>query len=472
MKRSDLLVTIFLLLGCAISFGEAGDAHLYGGGDPTDEKLASARERLRQSFGLLRVGMDSESLCTADACVKSYDPALCQAVRAMAPLEQALCRKFLSERIDALSLAAESSQSPFVLSDKALVIKEGGKSRPVGAITEHAVSKGAVTWHRETVRGMPLESILALFVHELGHRIGLDEKTLVIKDEAPLPPFVTGRKFLDAAGAAMALYAMEHSAPRQAPPAFPAGIELGKACAPRGDSVDRFLMGVAIDAERTVLGTGELSSWRALLPALSKASGEPLLLAFLQARLGSREARALEVRRLFRQTLLRAPSSAESALMVERLAAGVPYEAIVASLMGDREYATSRHADGPQQFIVAVYSDLFGRSPSYQELRRYLGQAQSIDRASTVLQIMKGAREPWDRWVTAWYRDYLNRLPSSEEADEQARRLRGGAGWEAARASILSRPEYFALQALRWERCEVGASRAVSGASAAKFPPR
>lgn len=464
MSRAWLLLCLFLAPG--VSLGEAGDAHLYGGGDPTDEKLASGRERLRQSFGLLKAGMDVAQLCTADACAAAYDSALCQAVRSLTPPQAEKCRSFLLGRLDQLERAADPSRSPFRLTDETLRVPDaGGALRPVAAMTKHAAEEGPITWHRETVRGLPLETVVALFVHELGHRVGLDDATRVIRDEAALPPFQTGRQFLDAIGAAMALYAMEHSVPRQSPPAFPPGIELAEACGAARDTVDRFLLGVGLDAEKLVLPAAELAGWRAMLPSLAKASGEPLLAAFVQARLGSPAARALEVRRLFRQLLLRAPTPDETRLMVERLSAGVPYEAIVASVMGDDEYATKRRALGPQQFVVSVYADLHGRAPTYQEIRAYVSRMEGLDRPSAVLQMMRAGREPWERWVNAWYKDYLNRIPTATEAEEQMKRLRGGAGWEAVRASLLSRPEYVALQALRWERCPKPARGIASQAS-------
>jgi hypothetical protein len=81
---------------------------------------------------------------------------------------------------------------------------------------------------------------------------------------------------------------------------------------------------------------------------------------------------------------------------VTQLRNGVPARNVEAGILGSDEYF-QRHNSDPAQFIVGLYVDVLGRSPSHTEVGIWLDKWDSFggDREGLARAFLREARESW-----------------------------------------------------------------------------
>lgn len=448
MRRGPLAVILLTWAVLARAEG-GGNASLYGGGDPAAARLVAASARLGRALELIAAGFNVSRLCDPATCGATGDAA-CRHLAALGSEEKAACRAWLTSR--AAELARWNTREKTPLEISATPLRLPGSGRAVAALTKLG-EPGPIVLDGAIARASDESALLALLGHELGHK-PRGAQGLALADDAEAAPFRSGRALLDAAGAALAVYSLRQAVPAQAPAELPLDVDRLAACRLATTPRNRYLVGLHADA------TGKLPAARDLATAPVDASSLEALgelsvaRTFVRALVGSRAAREATLDGLFHRYLLRAPSAGELSLMVSRVANGVPYEAIVAAILGDTEYASLRGAEAPAAWLNVAFSDLAYRLPSQRERDRFLAVLQGRERASVAIAILKESGGGWNRWIEEWYARWLNRAPSAEELAVHASALRAGAGWETVMTEILRSPEYAALQALRWSGCE------------------
>lgn len=427
----------------------AGNGQGYSGGDPEGGRLAAARERLRKALSLIVRGHAPSGLCSPRACGPGRgDPALCHALAALPSADTGACRAFLVETAAQLLEASSPERSPLALSAMPLTASVPGlPGRRVAALTPRA--GGAIVVHAASVAASSREGLVALLLHEIGHRVAwrggpIDDEVVVTGTSS------RGAALLDAAGAAIALFSDTQVIPAQAPPPVPEGGDRGAICARATDLESRYVLGLALDSSGETPDGATLARWRGAAASAIAAGDEDAVARVALAATSSREARARFIDELFRLALLRKPTVSELERTQSRLAAGLSYDAVVASVLGDPQYTTA-HAHGTQeQFVVSVFVDLVGRLPTAGEAAPYT--ASALDHATIARRIFRREAGAAERLVREWFTRYLNREPGAAERDAYVAMVRKGLSWEVARARILSLPEYRLLQSERFSR--------------------
>ncbi len=436
-----------------------GTGEIYSGGDPRHPRLEGARAQLNQALRLVKAGTDAASLCTPKQCRATSDAALCHVLQALSKPQQDYCRAFLGSSAEKMLELDTDERTPLVLSSVPLYTAgdKPGALRPVAAITKRG-PKGAIAFHEGTIDSLSQSSLLALLTHELGHKISVGNN-VSIGDEPAVGPFAHGHELLDAAGAALGLFAPEYATPAQQPPSLPETFTPEKSCPLAGDVTSQLILGMLADTEGLLPAAERISSIRARLEALARESSlESARVAVARETFASRAARGEVVSAMFRRHLLRAAEAEEIRLMAARLDGGDPYESVLASILGDNEYASahgaaSDAAGGRGGYVSAIFLDLTGRKPTTLETETTVRQLESFDRASWALAFLTKNTDAVSHLVESWYRRYLNRVPSRAESAEAMKRLAAGEGWDVARAQLMASAEYLALQQARFAGC-------------------
>ncbi len=440
-----------------------GNGEIYSGGDPRYVRLVSAREQLNQALSLITAGVDSEGLCSPSHCDAGSDKNLCHILQSLTTEQRNECRRFLTDNAAELAKLDTEAATPFRMSAVPLTAPgaSAGSYRSVSAITRRGL-KGPIIFHQSSIGELGQAPLLALLTHELGHKLsGRPWATDGISDEKPTGHFKRGRDFLDAAGAAIGLYAPEYASPTQQPPPAPAGVSEIAACGIANDRIGRVFLGWAADVESRSATSEYVDAMRKNLDKLTKESRiETALQKLAQQQLSGDAARKQSVTSLFEAFLQRKATAEEQELMVQRLSTGETPDAVAASILGSDDYAATRGAATADRFVSIVYLDLFGRNPTQKETSSGMVQLAQFDKASWSLAML-GAPEAVAQLVKRWYLSFLNRVPTSSELQAAASRMHSGESWDSTRAAILAGAEYQSLQQSRWKPC----TRSISSSS-------
>lgn len=403
--------------------GGTGNADIYSGGDPRARRLELARARLSDA---LDVAASRGDVCSAARCDAKRSPSLCAVLESLTPAQKAGCDGFVRSTAALMRREAEPKRSPIALSAQPLTVS-GRAGQPPRRVPGMTAPSGRILFHAGSIDGMGEDEILALFAHELGHRISAPGLGRVLDDSAA-GSFPRGALLLDAAGTALALLAIRVAPPAQEPRAVPAERLAGFCRAP-----DPVVAGWLVD-------TG--------VP-----DGAPAASADTVLRSGA--ARREWLRAAFQSVLRRDILDDEEAFFLARFAEGERADSILASLFSTPEYAGTGHAP----FVTSFFRDMAGRAPTAAELEEARASLARFDRASWALARFRHSEDVQASVVRAWYQRFLNRGPSPAELAVELKRLAAGAGWEEAQSEILGGDEYAALQRKRATRCPAAKER-------------
>lgn len=407
-----------------------GNAEGIGGGDAVDGALTVARDELGRSFRILTEDPErAVELCSVERCPVSFSEKACELVRGLNEAQRGECRAF------GLEIAAKfkGALPAFRVTSDDLRVKEGNVERPVAAQTAVG-EKGEVCFHRDRTAAMGREELNALIAHELGHKVAGPNG--FVGDGPTAGAFATGRAKLDAVGASVAVFVVNHREPVQAPP------ELGKAqlaafCSAKGD----FLPGVGADVMGApVSGDTPSTDTERFQKAMEIVKGK--------------EARAQFVARTIGKYFGRAPSADETQMLQISMANGGSQSAILASVLSDPEYLNSRRIESTEDFVGHVYQEVMGRAPFALEVGRGVALLKMERKPAFVVRLLETEPTAIARQVSAWYHAYLNRDPRADETKVHVDRLRAGIPWESVQADLLATPEYYALQRIRKRQCK------------------
>lgn len=439
-----------------LSAGEAasiGSAEGYGGGEILEAALNQTRRRAIEALDALS-REKSEAWCDFSACASALDPAFCTPLRNLGDSRRKKCSAFLSRYARSLAAAAAPEASPFRVSGMPLTVTTAaGDVRAVAAITRYG-TKQPIVFAVGSLKGLEAHAILALLVHELGHKLAPNERP--ITDDMELEAFSKGSELLDAVGVSVAAYAASHLPPVQDPPYLPEGV-LARFCGLAHDPKGAFIVGLYADLQERLPTADEVASRsKELMPVEAEAA------RFQLARdLSTSEAtRSLLIRDYFQRFLQRPPVDAEFKFHSRRLASAVPHFAVVASLIGNKEFARTRGIEDDTTFISVAFLETHGRQPTADEQKEAVAFLKRSDRATLAsLWFQKPGSPATARWLGHIFQKLLNRAPTSTELAEARELFLADKGWEAVVSRILGGQEYLGLQRKRLSTCSVPTPR-------------
>lgn len=446
------------VLGIAEAAALFGGGEGYGGGDIFGTPLDDVRDRALAGLRQMASGLDIESVCRPVGCREAGEPLFCVMLSGLSDRQRADCRAFLVDKIEDWIAAADPARTPFRLSTVPLTATDRFGPRTVTAITRRG-ERGPILFHLGTIRNLTPGALTALLGHELGHKI--PTVAGFVEDDARSLSFDSGRKLLDAVGAALGLYVAAHVPPPQAPPPLPPELR-DAACRLAAEPGRHFLLGLSADVEAKAPSESTLTERAAALARLAPGGADVARATLAAQVLVGAPAREAAVRRAFAKFLSRDPDPEETAFFLKRLDVGTPLESVTASIFSHPDYTKSRAATTPETFLAAVYRDLAGRAPDESELARGLAALRGATRPTVVARLLVGDPAVHAALVRAWYRDYLNREPQADELKRHVARLAAGAGWLSLQSEILGGTEYRSLQSGRWRACPQVVSAAPS----------
>lgn len=397
-----------------------GNADIYAGGEPRLARIELARKRLAATLAYLAARPDVDA-CAVPRCAPGQSASVCATLGALTPPQRRTCAAFVRDNLSRLRGITESAGArTFAISSTPLVVTEKGMPRSVAAMTR----ADRAIFHAGAVDTLAEDALVALVFHELAHRL---VGAAAVRDDTPAGAFARGAELLDAAGATIALVALEASAPSQEPPALPE-TAWRKFCAAPDPHRAGMLADLAPEGE-IVAAPGATAEELARTPA----------------------ARRHWLRKQFGKYLMRAPLAEEEAFFLERLEGGAGPEALLASLVASPEYVPREAADA--QFVRRFYADFAQREPAPEEIRVALSRLSRADRATWAHEALATSREIAKAMARGWYGELLNRSPSQAEVEDVAARLGAGETWASLQQRLLASPEYTGLQRKRATRC-------------------
>lgn len=418
-----------------------GGAEGYEGGELFEGPLAAARKRVGDTVDLVEAGVASGALCTLEACQRARDASLCAPLRSLAQTERDACARFILTHAEGLRRAALPEVTPFRVSAVPLTVARArGGERPVTAVTRPG-DGSPVVFHLGALKEAGEFSLLALLVHELGHKV------------SPASEKIT-ETMLDAVGAALASLAATHLFPSQAAAPLPPTVEAKAWCGAVSSGEKAFVGGLVADLQGRVPEPAALSELSAKWDRAPAGLQDTQRAHVASAIAASPESRAAVVRDYFHDFLRRDPTEPELALALKRLGDGVSHLDLAASIAGHREYLASRGLAGDEAFVSSAFVDLHGRTPTAAELAEGVRLVRKYDRPTFVSASLKRAPAvATERWIGKLYGKLLNRPPSEGELREDLALFSGPGGWEAVASRLSSGTEYQLLQIKRWKNC-------------------
>lgn len=185
MKRfSRWLFFSIVIMGSSLSFArfEGGGSVIGNGGDPLYHFLEATRYALLSTIrGVLNKPEESAKFC----------------VKPQLPVEQIeTCREFFFATANqVLSLNEGFAKIPYVISEKPLIaVGPDGKPREFPARTGLG-PKGAIEFHRDSIKAAAPATILFLLSHETTHKVSYLGH--YVTDNERVGAFATGRELLD-----------------------------------------------------------------------------------------------------------------------------------------------------------------------------------------------------------------------------------------------------------------------------------
>jgi hypothetical protein len=145
----------------------------------------------------------------------------------------------------------------------------------------------------------------------------------------------------------------------------------------------------------------------------------------------------------YAQFLQRTPDASGLNAWVSSMQAGLYSDEQVETLfLGSQEYSTSHGGTG-QAWIIGMYQDLLGRTPSNGEVSNWLSVlAAGTPTTAVALGFTASPEREADR-VRANYQIYLDRAPSADEVALWVNGFLGGLSNEDMVAGFVGSPEYY-----------------------------
>lgn len=190
----------FVLLFVLITPTAHASSGVYNGGDTVDAFLEATR-----TSPLLNTISD-----IANDKRRNTLPPLCNIndLAFLSETEKQFCHQFILDSIDALR-NMNSGLTPVefkIQTEPLLVPDKDGVLRPVKAATL-LDSTSPILFHYDSIKNMVPKDLLALLIHEFGHKVTTSANSHV-SDNDPIGPFANGRRLLDSIGIAFSSYAV------------------------------------------------------------------------------------------------------------------------------------------------------------------------------------------------------------------------------------------------------------------------
>jgi Ca2+-binding RTX toxin-like protein len=160
----------------------------------------------------------------------------------------------------------------------------------------------------------------------------------------------------------------------------------------------------------------------------------------IQAIVNSAERDSDIVNSFYQQYLGRAADPVGLQVWVNALESGVRQEQVIAGIVSSAEYY-AKHGGTDTGFLVGLYHDLLGRTPSQGELNGWLAALGSLGRTNAALGFL-GSDEYRGDVLGLMYQNFLGRPidPTGLSGDLAA--LRQGESWQQLEFALLSSAEY------------------------------
>ncbi len=138
----------------------------------------------------------------------------------------------------------------------------------------------------------------------------------------------------------------------------------------------------------------------------------------------------------------RAPEAAALAQYMQNLRTGTPMVDIWVVLTASPEYA-ARCGSNNRGFLVCLYQDILGASPSQDEIESWLPILRNSGKAEVIHRFFNSL-EYREKMVVSFYSKYLRRFPSTAEVADWTELLALGQTMDDVETSIVGSDEYVA----------------------------
>lgn len=199
---------------CYLTSAWASNGAGYGGGE--SPALKTAYLYLGSALHQIRLGVDREQLGSAEACARINEPAICRTLGSLTQNQKKQVAEFLVRHVEGLIKSWTDLQVSFT-AELILVTGPNGEKISVAARTK-LDSSGEVTFNEGSINTLSSYGLMALVAHELGHKQKIEKgdngfRGGFLQDNEVFGEFKQadgGRVFLDAMGATLAAYQMQH----------------------------------------------------------------------------------------------------------------------------------------------------------------------------------------------------------------------------------------------------------------------
>ena len=202
--KLTLISIIFLIFkGFSAEANPKRTTFIGNGGDPLDFALSLTLENIRKTYEHINT-YETENLCE---CEKAWEPKLCDLLDSLSKKAKKFCENFILKKSKELLALTKPGFIDVKFFNGTMQIKENNEMRVVGAVANKKNRK--ITINHQTYETLSNLSREALIAHEHGHF--LTWNNTAIDDTSEVGPFKTGREFLNAMGAAIAVVGYEEA---------------------------------------------------------------------------------------------------------------------------------------------------------------------------------------------------------------------------------------------------------------------
>jgi hypothetical protein len=285
--------------------------------------------------------------------------------------------------------------------------------------------------------GGPTQTVLAQIGNKALGAIPFNTSVTVGSNSFTLCPTTDQRGVTSPAGTACDIGAAQASAPAPAvssPPKTPTST-----CPTLGAATDeRFVCNLYFDLlKRSVTSSspGAASFIQGLTAGLPRSF-------VATAVLNSAEYHQRLIDQYFETYLNRAPGDAASTAFLGQLSGGATTALLQVEICSSAEFSNAHSTD--TEFVTALYKDILNRDPDAAGLATFLNYlSNSVPRANVAAAILSSP-EHYSDLVQDWYHEFLGRAADNSGLQSFIDLLGSGEGAESAMATILASAEYFA----------------------------
>ena len=183
--------------------------------------------------------------------------------------------------------------------------------------------------------------------------------------------------------------------------------------------------------------SGEVASGQDYLASHTRAQYAATLLAGTEYRIDL-------IQGWYRRFLGRPASNSDITFWLSYFGSGGTDEGVIANIVSSNEYFNLPRVGGTNSgYIIALYQDLLGRSPSTTELHSWLAAMGSGTTRLQVAQNILSSDEYRTDLIQSWYQKYLRRSASVSEVNTWLSVFSSGGTDEQIIATIVGLDEYF-----------------------------